>query len=238
MDSISSILGTSNTLSPLGFAIRAILVGVLLWAEGKVLPHRSGGQFAGYDFAFFWMMGGVTASPLFDSKLNFVNTITIVVIIFAMHYLLSYLAVKNRTFAKFLIGQPVVIMSHGKVIRQNMTKALLPLEMLLSELRVADVPNLNEVEAAVMETSGHVSVLKKADVQPATPAELGLPTPHGGLPNLLINDGQVIQENLLQLGHDESWLMKQLLKNGIRQVEDVYVALIDRVGTFHYSVKT
>ncbi len=155
-----------------------------------------------------------------------------------MHYLLSYLVVRNRTFARYLIGQPVVVMSHGKVIRQNMSKALLPLEMLLSELRVSDAPNINEVEVAMMETSGHVSVLKKSDVQPATPAELNLPTPHGGLPNLLINDGQVIQENLRQIGHDESWLTKQLRKNGIRRVEDVYVALIDRVGTFHYSVKT
>ncbi len=237
MDSISSILGTSEHLSVWGFAIRTILVGILLWAEGKVLPHRSGGQFAGYDFAFFWMMGGVTAAPLFEPKLNFVNTITIIVIIYLMHYLLSYLAVKNRTFAKFLIGQPVVVMSQGKVIRQNMTKALLPLEMLLSELRGSDAPNLNEVEAAVMETSGHVSVLKKSEVQPATPAELSVPTLQGGLPNLLINDGKVIQENLRQIGHDESWLMTQLQKNGIRRVEDVYVALIDRVGTFHYSVK-
>jgi uncharacterized membrane protein YcaP (DUF421 family) len=238
MDSISGILGTSEHLSVWGFAIRTILVGILLWAEGKVLPHRSGGQFGGYDFAFFWMMGGVTASPLFDSKLNFLNTITIIVIIYLLHYLLSYLAVKNRTFAKFLIGQPVVVISHGKVIRQNIAKALLPLEMLLSELRVSDAPNLNEVETAVMETSGHVSVLKRSEVQPATPAELSLPTPHGGLPNLLINDGQVIRENLTQIGHDESWLMKQLGKNGIRRVEDVYVALIDRTGTFHYSVKT
>lgn len=238
MDSISSILGTSEDLSAWGFAIRTILVGILLWSEGKFLPHRSGGQFAGYDFAFFWMMGGVTASPLFDSKINFLNTITIVIIIYLMHYLLSYLAVTNRTFAKYLIGQPVVVMSHGKVIHQNMAKALLPLEMLLSEMRVSDAPNLNEIDTAVMETSGHISVLKKSDVQPATPAELNLPTLHGGLPKLLINDGQVIQENLRQIGHDESWLMKQLLINGVRKVEDVYVALIDRMGTFHYAMKT
>jgi len=162
------------------------------------LPHRSGGQFAGYDFAFFWMMGGVTASPLFDSKLNFVNTITIIIIIYLVHYLVSYLAVKNRTFAKFLVGQPIVVISGGKVIRQNMSRALLPLEMLLSELRVSDAPNVNEVETAVMETSGHISVLKNADAQPATPAELNFPPTPGGLPALLINDGVVVRENLTQ----------------------------------------
>jgi len=238
MEFISSVLGTTSELSTAGFIIRTILVGFLLWAEGKVLPHRSGGQFAGYDFTFYWMMGGVTASPLFDSKLNFVNTITIVVTVFLMHYLLSYLAVRNRTFAKFLIGQPIVVMSGGKVLRQNMARALLPLEILLSELRVSDAPNLNEVESAVMETSGHISVLKKADAQPATPAELNLPTPPGGLPTILINDGVVVGENLREIGYDELWLIQELGKNGISQAEDVYVAQIDPVGTFYYSAKT
>lgn len=238
MEFVNSILGTTTELSPLGFAIRTILVGILLWAEGRVLPHRSGGQFAGYDFTFFWMMGGVTASPLFDPKINFLDTITIIVIIYLMHYLLSYLAVKNRTFAKYLIGQPIVLISGGKVIRQNMTRAFLPLELLLSELRASDAPNLNEVETAVMETSGHVSVLKKSEAQPATPAELNLPTPPSGLPTLLINDGVVVRENLIELGHDESWLIQELKKNGIDRANDVYVALIDPAGTFHYSAKT
>ena len=69
MDFIRDVLGSTTTLSPFGFALRSVLVGFLLWAEGKFLPHRSGGQFAGYDFAFFWMMGGVTAAPLFEPKL-------------------------------------------------------------------------------------------------------------------------------------------------------------------------
>jgi len=237
MEFVSSILGTTNELSPFGFAVRTILVGIMLWAEGKALPHRSGGQFAGYDFTFFWMMGGVTASPLFDSKLNFINTITIVVIIFLMHYLLSYLAVRNRIFAKVLIGQSIVVMSGGKVMRQNMARALLPLELLLSELRVSDAPNLNEVEVAVMETSGHISVLKKTDAQPATPTELNLPTPPGGLPILLINDGVVIGENLREIGHDKLWLTQELGKNGISRAEDVYVAQIDPAGTFYCSAK-
>lgn len=238
MDFIRDVLGSTTTLSPFGFALRSVLVGFLLWAEGKFLPHRSGGQFAGYDFAFFWMMGGVTAAPLFEPKLNFLNTVTIIIIVYLMHYLVSYLAVKNRTFAKLVIGQPIVLVANGTVMRHNMAKALFPLELLLSELRVSDAPNINEVEMAVLETSGHVSVIKKTDAQPVTPEDLNLPSPPGGLPVLLINDGLIIQKNLREIGHDEPWLMQELQKHGLSQVEDVYVALIDSTGTFHYSSKT
>jgi hypothetical protein len=73
MEVLRSVLGSTTELSPFGFALRTVFVGFLLWAEGKVLPHRSGGQFAGYDFVFFWMMGGITAAPLFDPESSFLS---------------------------------------------------------------------------------------------------------------------------------------------------------------------
>lgn len=68
-----------------------------------------------------------------------------------------------------------------------------------------DAPNLNEVEAAVLETSGHVSVLKKSDYQPVTPKDVNIQTMGGGLPTMLINEGKMIRENL------QEWAM---MKNG------------------------
>lgn len=237
MEFFKSIFGSVTELSPFGFAIRTVLVGLLLWAEGKVLPHRSGGQFAGYDFAFFWMMGGITAAPLFEPKISLINTVVIIIVIYLLHYLISYLAVKNRTFARIVLGQSIVLIAGGKLLRQNMKKGLFPLELLFSELRTVDAPNIHEVEVAVLETSGHVSVIKKADAQPATPKELNLPTTPGGLPIILINDGVVQTKNLKQIGHDQVWLKQQLQKNGIGQIKDVYLASIDPAGNFYYAVK-
>lgn len=238
MELLRGVFASTAELSPLGFALRSVVVGFLLWAESKYLPHRSGGQFAGYDFVFFWMMGGITAAPLFDSKISFLNTVSVIIVIYLTHYLVSYIAVKNRTFAKYALGQSVVLVSGGKVLRHNMTRALFPLELLFSELRVMDAPNINEVEVAILETNGHVSVLKKSDAQPVTPKDLHLPTPSGGLPTLLISDGVILRENLRRIAQDESWLMRELGKYGISRVEDVYVALIDSYGTFHYSTKS
>lgn len=237
MKFINNIFGSVTELSPFGFTIRTVLVGLLLWAEGKVLPYRSGGQFAGYDFTFFWMMGGITAAPLFEPKISLINTVVIIIIIYLLHYLVSYLAVKNRTFARIVLGQSIVLIASGKLIRKNMKKGLFPLELLFSELRMADAPNIYEVEAAVLETSGHVSIIKKADAQPATPKELNLPTTPGGLPVILINDGVVQTRNLKQIGHDQAWLEQELQKNGIAQIKDIYLASIDPTGKLYYSVK-
>lgn len=238
MEFIKDIFGAAEKVSPFVFALRSIAVGFLLYVEGKVLPHRSGGQFAGYDFAFFWMMGGITAAPLFEAKISFINTVVIVIVIYILHYLISYIAVKNRAFAKIVMGKSIPLISGGKILRPNMAKAFFPLELLLSDMRSIDSPNISEVETAILETSGHVSVLKKSDYQPVTPKDLNIQTIGGGLPTLLINEGKVVEENLKELGYDEKWLKDELLKKGITNIKDVYAAVIDSDGELYYSVIT
>ncbi len=234
---LNDIFGTAKEISPGIFALRTIVVGVMLYIEGRVLPHRSGGPLAGYDFVFFWMMGGLTAAPLFEAKISIINTVAVVTVIYLLHYLISYLAVTNRTFARLVMGQAVPIISGGKILRHNLARNYLPLELLLSDLRTVDAPNLSEVEFAVLETNGHISVLKKSDYQPVTPKDLSIMTGSSGLPAILVNDGKVISENLAQLGYDEKWLRNELLKKGITDIQEVYVATIDSAGELYYSVK-
>lgn len=238
MELLKEIFGSVEKISPFIFAMRTIFVGFLLFFEGKILPHRAGGQLAGYDFAFFWMMGGITAAPLLEGKISFVNTIAIIITIYILHYLISYIAVKNRTFAKIVFGKSITLVSGGKILRYNMKKAFFPLELLLSDMRSVDVPNINDAEAVVLETSGHVSVLKKSDSQPVTAKDLNIQTMGGGLPTVLINEGKIVESNLTGLGYDKKWLKYELQKKGILNIEDVYAALIDTSGELYYSVIT
>ena len=236
MELLKDIFGTAEHISPLVFALRSIVAGFLLYSEGKVLPRRSAGQFAAYDFVFFWMMGGITAAPLFEAKISFFNTIVIIIVMYSLHYLISYIVIKNRSFAKLVLGKPVPLILGGKILRHNMARALFPLELLLSDMRSVDAANISEVEAAILETSGHVSVLKKSNHQPVTPTDLNIQTMGGGIPTLLINDGKVVEDNLKGLGYDKKWLEDQLLKKGITNVSDVYAAMIDSSGELYYSV--
>lgn len=237
MKQIASIFGSVEKLSPTGFFLRVIGVAVLLYFSSRYLPRRSGGQYSGYDFAFFWMMGGLVASPLFDPKISFVYVLIAVTTIYAWHYIISYIMVKSRTMARIIGGTAIPLVQNGIVLKHNMKKALLPLEILLSELRQADAPNL-EVEAAVLETSGHVSVLKKSDFQPVIPKDLKIQTLEAGLPVLLVNDGCIVTENLRNINQDESWLRGQLEKYGALDLKNVYLAGIDGSGQLFYSMAT
>ena len=233
---MEGIWNSVEKLSVSGFAARTLIVGVMLYIGSRFLPQRSGGQYAGFDFTFFWMMGGLIASPLFDSKINFTNTITAAVTIYLMHYLISFIAVKSRTFARVVFGKAEVLVSGGQIQKKGMLKSLFPIELLLAQLREVDTPNLSEVEMAIHETNGRVSVLKKSDYLPVTPADLNITTVESGLPVILVNDGKILDKNLKKLGYDRKWLKEQILKFGTADIKKVYLATIDGTGNIYCSL--
>lgn len=232
---MESIWNSVDKLSPLGFAARTVIVGFMLYITGRLIPHRAGGQYAGFDFTFFWMMGGLIASPLFDSKISFINTIVAAVTIFIIHYIISYLSVKSRFFERIIQGKSEVLILKGQIQKKNMMKSLLPIEMLLAQLRELDVSNLSEVDTAILETGGKMSVLKKGEYSPVTPKDMDIAVPEGRLPVILINDGKVIYKNLKYLDYDEEWLKNELLKYGVKDLNTVYLATIDGEGKLYYS---
>ncbi|ADU27221.1 YetF domain-containing protein [Ethanoligenens harbinense] len=234
---MDGIWNSTQDLNVWGFAIRTLIVGAMLYVASRFLPHRSGGQYAGFDFTFFWMMGGLIASPLFDSKISFTNTIMTAATIYLMHYLISFIAVKSRTFARVVFGKEEILISKGQIQRKNMMKSLFPIELLLAGLREVDAPNIDEVDTAMLETSGRVSVLKKTDHIPVTPADLNIPVTGGGLPKVLINDGKIIDQNLEEIGHDRNWLIGELNQQGAMDAEDIYLATIDETGKVYCSLR-
>lgn len=233
---MEGIWNSVEKLSTLGFAARTLIVGIMLFIAGRFLPHRSGGQYAGFDFTFFWMMGGLIASPLFDSKISFTNTIIAAVTIFLTHYLISYISTKSRAFERVVYGKAEILILKGQIQKKNMFKSLFPIEMLLAQLREIDVSNIAEVDTAILETSGRVSILKKGEYTPVTPNDMKISVVDDGLPVILVNDGKIIDKNLRYLGYDQKWLMDELLKYGVSDINNVYLATIDGAGKIYYSI--
>lgn len=225
----------AENLSYTQWVLRTLAVGVEIYILGRYLPRRAGGPYAAYDFAFFWMMGGLAASPLFDPKIGFVPTITAAITIYISHYLLSALATKNRAFAALLMGDPVVLIAKGKLVRENMLRSLMPIEILLSELRTVNIFNLTEIEYAILETSGHVSVIKKPEFSPVTAGDLKISAVNAPAPLVVINDGHVVEENIRELGHTRKSFYAILSSQCPYSPEKLYLATLDSKGTLYFS---
>jgi uncharacterized membrane protein YcaP (DUF421 family) len=238
MNKLLEYFQLTEKLSPTGFAFRAVVSVVLIYFMSRFLMKRAAGQFTAFDFTFLWMLGALAVAPLLDGKILFTTTIIATSTLYFWHFILSWAAVRNHAFTKLLTRKPSVLVEKGMINETNMRRSFFSSDILLSEMRLADAPDLSEVEQVTLETSGHLSVMKKSEHTSPTPKDFQIPAPPGGLPTVLIHNGKVIYDQLEMLNYNEEWLIKQLYKFGIMDVKIVYLATISPNGEFYYTVKS
>ena len=147
------------------------------------------------------------------------------------------LALKYRPARKIIEGEPVVLVHNGKILEDNMKKLIYHVDDLMMQLRDKNVFNIADVEFAISEPNGKLSVLLKSQKRPVTPHDLQLSTTYEGVPSEMISDGIVIMQNLKQNNLTEEWLYKELEKQGIKSVKEVFYASLDAKGQLYIDKK-
>ena len=149
--------------------------------------------------------------------------------------IMQILSLKSRYFAKFIEGEPTFVIMNGKILEKFMRGMRYRLEDLLEQLRLKDVFDLSEIEFAVLEKNGSLSVLKKSQNQPVTPKDLNLPTEYKGISSVLIYDGAIMKQNLRRMNLEQSWLENELNKQGIKEVSAVFLASLETSGNLYVN---
>ncbi len=138
---------------------------------------------------------------------------------------------------RILIGEPMVVIKNGQILEDTMKKARYNLDNLVSNLRQNNVFDLGMVEFAVLEPDGRISVQKKSQREPLTPADLGLPTIYKGIACPVVREGKVVDKNLALNGLDAGWLRRQLAARGGGDVTDIFFAALNTDGTLYVDWK-
>jgi uncharacterized membrane protein YcaP (DUF421 family) len=147
--------------------------------------------------------------------------------------LIHLIGIRVRLFDRLVGGEPTVVIHNGKILEDNMRKLRYPYIELMEQLRQANAWNIGDVEFAVYEQSGKLSVLLKSQKRPVTPHDLDVPTEYEGIETELITDGKIIEQNLAELGKDRIWLMTELEKQGIKNIEEVAFASLNTQGELY-----
>lgn len=145
----------------------------------------------------------------------------------------QFVAMKHRWAEKMLDGEPVLVVQNGQVLERNLRTIRMRSSELNTLLRNQGIFDLSEVQYAIMETPGTLSVMKRPQHRAVTPADLHLPVLTPGLPHELIVDGQVVQENLTMLRLPREWLLRRLQERGIASPAQVFLAVIDTSGALY-----
>jgi uncharacterized membrane protein YcaP (DUF421 family) len=199
------------------FSILALLL-FLVMKTGR----RKIGEMPVFDFLAVIIIGSVVGADIADPNIEHLPTAYAVVLIVGIQYFLSKLIIKNRKIGAKVTFGPVVVIQEGQFVKENLKRLHYTIDDIKMFLREKEVFDLNEVEYAIVEDSGKMSVMKKSQFLPLTPSDMKLPTNKKGLSIPLIVDSKVMPENLTELHLDENWLLKQLNQNGIKRIEDVF----------------
>ena len=205
--------------------IRAIVSFILLLVVTFFIGKHINSHKNYYSFALSITVGSIIANMAFEVKLNFSGMLASFLTVVLIYYILLSFSSKNRVLRTWLSGSPTVVIENGKILEENMKKIKFSLDTLNQHLREQGIFNINEVDYALLEISGELSILKKKSYQPLTQNDLSIRVESTNLPIELIMDGEIIYKNLTPR-YNQGWLLSEINKRKMK-VEDIYYAVLN-----------
>mgnify|MGYP005839974177 CR=1 FL=1 len=214
---------------------RIITILLLFLVMTLITGRRKIGEIPVFDFLVVITLASVVGADIADPEIKHLPTAYAVVLIILMQYFYGVLILNNRKLGKLLTFEPVVVIENGQFVKSNLSKLKYSVDAILTMLREKGSFDVSEVEFAIIESTGQLSVLKKSQYQPITAKEIKLNTDYKGLSIPLIVEGEVYEDNLVKLNLSREWLLEQLKKSNINSEKCVFYAAINTEGQLYIS---
>ena len=197
--------------------IRSIILYISVLIALRVMGKGEIAEMNAFDLVITLLIAEVAAIPMQDNNIPMLYGIASITGLVFLEILISYISLKSRTMSKILSGSPAILIDKSKLNYKQLKKERVSIEELLTQ----GYFNLKEVQYAILETSGDLSIVPSTSYDPnKTNTFKHLPLP-------VIIDGKIIKENLSEINKDDKWLFKILKSNNIKRIKDVLICIID-----------
>lgn len=203
----------------------------------RLMGKREIGQLSIFDFVISIMLAEVSAVPMEDLDKPVWYALVAVGSLVVLQVGVALLQMKSHRFRHWVDGEPSVLIEHGALKEREMRRMHYTVHDLLTQLRQKGFSSVGDVEFAILETSGELSVFAKTEKRPLTVADFGKRADETSVPIPLIIDGQPVRRSLDILKRDIAWLEEQVSLRGYHRIEDVFYAGIDAKGALFFDVK-
>ena len=226
-----------ESLTNLQWLLKAAVLFLYLLLFTKLMGQREIGRLTLIDFIVAVTIGSVVGGTLSSSTAGLKGPMIAVATLAGLEIFISVLGLKSPKLRRVFEEEPIVLVQNGVLLENTLKKTRINLDDLLSQLRQKGYFYLNQVEFAVLEPNGKISVLPKSQNRPVTPNDLKIETNYEGYPSVVIEDGDVRSENLSRMSLSLKWLQEELEKNNVSSPKDVLIAILDTQGRLYYSLK-
>lgn len=217
--------------------VRAAILYLLVVLIIRIMGKHQIGQLQPYELVITILISELAAVPMQDTDIPLINGIIPILTLLLIQITLSFISLKSETARRIICGGPSILIDNGKINQKELTRLRYNLTDLLEQLRLKDLPNIADVEYAILETSGKLSVIPKSQKRPVNPEDLQINTLYEGLPLTLIIDGTLKPGNLKKCNLTEDWLRDEIAKFGLNQWNQVFLASLDSNGKLFIQPK-
>lgn len=228
--------------------LRTVLIYVVVFATMRIMGKREIGKLSIFDLIISIMIAEIAVFVIEDLNKPLVYGLIPIATLVLIQVGMAYLGLHSQTAREFIEGKPSYLIKHGQLLRHEMRRQRYNLDDLMLQLRQNRVMNVADVEFAILETTGKLTVVEKElkqrdgeqelqQVKQAQPRNTAGDIRYEGLPLPLIMDGKVQDHNLVKLGKTRFWLKAQIQQKGVKEFKDVFFCSVDHRGNMFLDKK-
>ncbi len=205
--------------------IRAVILYVLLIFTVRLMGKRQIGELQPTELAITILISNIATLPVEDTGLPLLTGIIPIITLAGLDVIMSWLGMKSRTIRRFVCGKPVIIINNGRLDQKSMRSIRFTTDDLIESLRSQNIFDISEVQFAVVETTGKLSVYPKFNNRNVTNEDMKLKGKDEDPPDVVISDGEFVPETMKRLNVNERWI-RNVLANEKTDVKDVFIMTV------------
>ena len=218
--------------------LQSLISVIVLFIFTRIMGKKQIAQLTFFDYVIGLSIGSVAGDFAIDPTIDYAKGITALVVYASFPIILSYISLKSYRARKLLDGKPTLLIQNGRIVEENLRKTKLNVNELLEECRMKDAFNIADIEFAILETNGKVSVLLKSENQPLTPRDMNIQMAYKGLCLNLVIDGEILDSNLSMISKDKIWLHEEIHKQNVLDIKTILLAYLDTNNQMNIQLKS
>lgn len=215
--------------------IRTIFLYIILIITVRIMGKKQVGELEPAELVVVFLLSELASIPMQDMNLPLMSSIVPIATLISLEILISILTLKSRFLRKLFQGKPAILINKGVLDEKEMKRQCYNLDEILEQIRQEGYSDVRDVEYAILENSGKISVIPSARGKALSAQDLGMKGSPGIMPYLVIADGKIAKTGLEITKISEKELMKKLKEKGVNKAEEVFFAVIDSQGELYFQ---
>lgn len=202
----------------------------------RLTGKRQIGELQISELIITFMISELATIPIQDLSIPISYSLFPIVLLLCYEIVVSFLITKSKFLKKLFSGNPSILIKNGKLDQKELAKSRIGINEFLGELRIKDVSDISQVDYAILEQNGQLSVFLKSENQPITLADMNIAKNNSGIGHAIIVDGDINESNLKGSNKNQDWLNRYLTNHNLK-AENIFLLTVNDTNDINIIMK-